>query len=162
MKLQNNRQENHFSRTRAFEWLLQRITGVGLVLFLVLHFWVQHMPSGFLATAGEYNEMIGTYGLHDEAFQSAVAAGKIKEALPDEHVITHSKVIERLNSPVWKAITIMLLLFTLLHGMLGLGKVLGDFIQRAPLKKALVACGWAAALLLAGQGIATVMAVAVN
>ncbi|MBC8524883.1 MAG: succinate dehydrogenase hydrophobic membrane anchor subunit [Chlorobium phaeobacteroides] len=147
------------SRSKAFVWLMQRVTGVGLVLFLVLHFWVQHMPTGFLATAGEYSEILKTLSEASPEVVDAIADGKIKEALPGEHVITYSKVLERLRTPLWRIIDILLLLFALLHGMLGLMNVLGDYMKRVRLRKAVVFCCWAVTLFLAGQGIVVIMAV---
>lgn len=150
------------SRSEVFGWLMQRITGIGLVLFLMLHFWVQHMPTGFLATAAEYSEILKGLGEKGPEFAGAIAEGKIREALPGEHVITYSKVLERLQAPLWKMIDIMLLFFALLHGMLGLAKVLGDYIQRSSLRKAAVICCWAVTLFLAAQGTVSVMTVGMN
>ena len=149
-------------RSGGIGWLMQRITGIGLVLFLMLHFWVQHMPTGFLATAAEYSEILKGLGEMGPEFTDAIAEGKIREALPGEHVITYSKVLERLQNPLWKMIDIMLLLFALLHGMLGRAKVLGDYIQRSSMRKVAVICCWAVTLFLAVQGTVSVMTVGMN
>jgi len=151
--------EGAVSRAKAVVWLMQRVTGIGLVLFLVLHFWVQHMPTGFLANAGEYNEILKTLSEASPEAVDAIADGKIKAALPGEHVITYSKVLERLRSPLWKIIDILLLLFALLHGMLGLMNVLGDYMKRVQLRKTVLFFCWAVTLFLAGQGINVIMAV---
>ena len=156
----NEQQESRqLTRFRAFGWLTQRLTGIGLLLFLGFHFWLQHMPNGFLATAEEYNEMLNLLGAGGPEFSNARANGVLKEALPEEHVITYSKVIERLRAPLWKIVDIILLLLALSHGMQGLGRVMGDFIRKAPLRKAVVMLGWAGAAVLAWQGIVTVMSV---
>lgn len=150
------------ARSKALGWMMQRITGAALVLFLGLHFWVQHMPTGFLATAEEYSEILRRLGETGPEFADAIAEGKIREALPGEHVITYDKVLERLRTPLWKLIDIMLLLFSLVHGMLGVVNVLGDYIRHSFLRKAAVTCGWTAVLFLAAQGIASIMAVGMN
>lgn len=163
MNFMNQRQENQSpERFRASGWLMQRLTGIGLLFFLGLHFWLQHMPNGFLATAEEYNAILRQLGAEGPEFADAIADGTLKEALPGEHVITYSKVLERLRYPLWKIIDIALLLLALLHGVQGFGKVLGDYIQRAPLRKAAVAVGWAAAAFLALQGVMAIMAVGTN
>ena len=163
MNRMNDKQENCRSTGfRAFGWLMQRVTGVGLLLLLGLHFWLQHMPNGFLATAEEYNALFRQFGVSGGELADAVAGGTLKEALPGEHVIIYSKVLERLQSPLWKMIDIALLLLALSHGMQGLGRVVGDYIQSVPVRKVAVALGWVAASLLAWQGIATIMAVGTN
>ncbi len=150
-------------RFRAVGWLMQRITGLGLVLFLGLHFLLQHLPNGFLATAEEYNRMLqqGEVLMQQES-QSPKGAWAPKEALPGEHVITYSKVVERLQSPLWKVIDISLLLLALSHGMQGLSKVLGDYVARVRLRRTLVALGWIAAALLAWEGIRVILAAGMN
>ncbi len=146
------------SRIEALGWFMQRLTGLGLVLFLALHFWVQHMPNGFLATATEYNEIVAGLALQGPEFAEAIADGHIKDALPEEHVITYSKVAARLSNPLWKAIDIMLLLFAIAHGLNGLNNVLVDYIHREPLRKALAAGSLAVCLFLSVQGIASILA----
>lgn len=156
----NEKQESRqLTRFRALGWLTQRLTGIGLLLFLGFHFWLQHMPNGFLATAEEYNELLKVLGAGRPEFRDAVTNGVLKEALPEEYVITYSKVIERLQAPLWKIVDIILLLLALSHGMQGLGRVIGDFTRRVFLRKALVTLGWAGAAVLAWQGIVTVMSV---
>ncbi len=159
MKTDQELPETQVSRTRAVGWLLQRLTGVGLVLFLALHFWVQHMPTGFLATAEEYRTIMRELGEADPGFAGAVAEGKIKEALPGEHVITSRKVLERLQNPLWKTVDILLLLFAVMHGMNGLNNVLGDYIQRPLARNIVLVSCWAAALLLSLQGLVSIMEV---
>lgn len=149
-------------RFRAVGWLMQRITGLGLVLFLGLHFWLQHMPNGFLATAEEYNLMLQQREMLTQGGQDPTGAWTAKEALPGEHVITYGKVVERLRSPLWKVIDITLLLLALSHGMQGLGRVLGDIIIRARLRRIFVGLGWAVAALLAWQGIRVIMIAGMN
>lgn len=163
MSFMNQKQESYqLTRFRAFGWLMQRLTGIGLLLFLGLHFWLQHMPNGFLATAEEYNAILRELGATGPEFADAIAAGTLKEALPGEHVITYGKVLERLRSPLWKMIDITLLLLSLSHGMQGVGRVLGDYIQHVSLRKAAVTIGWAATAFLAMQGIMAIMAVGTN
>lgn len=163
MSSMNHRQENRSREGyRAFGWLLQRLTGIGLLLFLGLHFWLQHMPNGFLATAEEYNAILRELGASGPEFADAVASGTLKEALPGEHVITYSKVLDRLRYPLWKTIDIALLLLSLIHGMQGFSRVLGDYIQRDPLRRAAVLAGWVAAVFLASQGVMAIMAVGTN
>ncbi len=162
MSLQYNSQGAGSTRFRRFVWLMQRITGVGLVLLLVLHFWVQHMPTGFLATAEEYNQIITSLEQSDPAFARAIAEGKIREALPGEHVITYDKVLERLRTPLWKIIDILLLVFALVHGMYGLGNVLGDYMKNPALRKIVVTGCWVVTVFLAVQGVDVIMAVGMN
>jgi succinate dehydrogenase / fumarate reductase membrane anchor subunit len=159
----NHKKENHYQdRFRAFGWLMQRLTGIGLLVVLGLHFWMQHMPNGFLATAEEYNAILRELGASGPEYADALASGTLKEALPGEHVITYTKVLDRLRHPLWKIIDITLLLLSLVHGMLGFGKVLGDYIQRVPLRKGAVLAGWAAAAFLALQGVVAIMTVGTN
>ncbi|ACF47257.1 MAG: succinate dehydrogenase hydrophobic membrane anchor subunit [Prosthecochloris sp.] len=146
------------SKIEAFGWVMQRFTGLGLVLFLALHFWVQHMPNGYLATATEYNDIVAEFATKSPEYAEAIADGHIKEALPEEHVITYSSVAARLANPLWKAIDIMLLLFALAHGLNGLNNVLVDYVQRAALRKALFAGSLAVCLFLSVQGIASILA----
>lgn len=162
MSLQHNNQGAGSARFGTFVWLMQRITGVGLVLFLVLHFWVQHMPTGFLATAEEYNEIITSLEETGPEFAHAIAEGKIREALPGEHVITYGKVLERLRTPLWKIIDILLLFFALVHGMYGLSNVLGDYMKNPSLRKIVVMCCWGVTLFLAVQGTSVIMTVGTN
>jgi len=144
-------------RIRAAGWLWQRLTGVGLVLFLALHFWVQHMPTGFLATAEEYAGIMREFGMADQRYVDAIADGAIREALPEEHVITYDKVTERLANPLWKGIDIMLLVFAALHGMNGLYNVMGDYLRSSGARRA--ALGGAVLLFLGVtvQGIVSIM-----
>ncbi len=147
------------SRTRAFGWLAQRFTGAGLVLFLAMHFWVQHMPTGFLATAEEYLDITSELAAAEPGFAEAIAEGKIKQALPGEHVITFRKVQQRLANPLWKFIDVMLLLFAVMHGMNGLNNVLEDYVHR-PMHRVIVRVScWTAALLLSAQGVVSILAV---
>lgn len=163
MSSQNQNQETSAPvRFKAFGWLMQRITGVGLLLFLGLHFWLQHMPNGFLATAEEYNSILRELGSTGQEFADAFAKGALKEALPGEHVITYSKVLERLQAPLWKMIDIMLLFLALSHGMLGVSRALGDYVHNERIRKIAVAMGWTVSVLLAWQGTMAVMSVGMN
>lgn len=162
MSSEHGLQRIYSSRSGQLGWLMRRITGVGLLFFVGLHFWIQHMPNGFLATAEEYNEIIKGFEKITPEFADAIAKGKIREALPGEHVITYDKVFERLRTPLWKTVDITLLLFALLHGMLGMANVLGDYIQNASLRKVAMIFCWAVILFLATQGIVTVMTVGTN
>jgi len=147
------------SRTRAFGWLAQRLTGLGLVLFLALHFWVQHMPAGFLDTAEEYLESTSELAATEPGFAEAIAEGKIKPALQGEHVISSRKVQERLANPLWMFVDVMLLLFAVMHGMNGLNNVLEDYVQRPMHRKIVLVSCWAAVLLLSVQGVVSILAV---
>ncbi len=152
----------HQTDFRAVGWLMQRLTGIGLLVLLALHFWLQHMPNGFLATAEEYNLILKDLGEAGPDFADALASGMLKEALPGEHVITYEKVLERLRSPVWKTIDIALLVLALSHGAQGFSRVIGDYVQRVRLRKAAVAVVWITTTLLAILGTTVILSVGVN
>lgn len=143
----------------AAGWLMQRITGAGLVLFLALHLWVQHMPNGFLATADEYNRIVAEFADRGPVYEEALASGHLREALDGEHVITYSKVAARLQNPWWKAINIMLLLFGVAHGLNGVHNVLRDYVHRGRLR--LIVMGFASlgAVWVSVVGIRSLLAV---
>ncbi len=147
---------------RALGWLMQRVTGFGLLLLLALHLWLQHMPNGFLATAEEYNALLKDLVTTTPEYADALAAGTLKEALPEEHVITYESVLERLRSPVWKTIDIALLVLALSHGAQGVSKVIGDYVQRVRLRKTVVTVVWIAAALLAILGTTVILSVGMN
>jgi len=146
------------SRANAVRWVLQRVTGLGLVLFLALHFWVQHMPNGYLATAEEYNRIVTEFAGKGQGFVDAVEKGAIRKALPGEHVITYSKVVERLQNPWWKAIDIMLQLFGIMHALNGLNNVLTDYISRSALRSWLMVGAVLGSLWLSYTGIVSILA----
>ncbi|ANT65994.1 succinate dehydrogenase hydrophobic membrane anchor subunit [Prosthecochloris sp. CIB 2401] len=156
------RKQSFSVRARAAGWLWQRLTGVGLVLFLALHFWVQHMPTGFLATAEEYAVIMSEFAAADQRYVEAIAEGKIRDALPAEHVITYDKVSQRLANPLWKGIDVMLLVFAALHGVNGLYNVMGDYLRSSGARKA--AFGGAVLLFLAVtvQGVVSIMSAGVR
>jgi succinate dehydrogenase / fumarate reductase, membrane anchor subunit len=144
-------------KSGAFGWFMQRISGIVLLSTLIGHFWVQHMPTDFLATEDEYKAIRAAYAEKNPEYQKAVQEGMITDAKYGEHIITYEKVTKRLSNPLWKVFDLLFLVFGLYHGFNGLLNIIDDYAKNKGLKLTLVAACWVLALTLFIVGTQTVL-----
>ncbi|PIO48103.1 MAG: succinate dehydrogenase, hydrophobic membrane anchor protein [[Chlorobium] sp. 445] len=144
-------------KSGAFGWFFQRVSGVLLLATLIGHFWVQHMPTDYLADEEEYRQIRATYAEKYPEYKKAVEAGMISDPKFGEHIITYEKVTKRLSNPLWKVFDLLFLIFGLYHGFNGLLNIIDDYAKNKGLRLTLVATCWVLALSLFVIGAQTVL-----
>ncbi len=144
-------------KSGAFGWFFQRISGILLLATLIGHFWVQHMPTDYLADEEEYKQIRAAYAEKYPEYKKAVEAGMITDPKFGEHIITYEKVTKRLSNPLWKAFDLLFLIFGLYHGFNGMLNIIDDYAKNKGLKLTLVATCWVLALALFVIGAQTIL-----
>ncbi|NTW48542.1 MAG: succinate dehydrogenase hydrophobic membrane anchor subunit [Chlorobiales bacterium] len=144
-------------KSGAFGWFFQRVSGAMLLMALIGHFWVQHMPTSSLSTPTEYESIRKAYMEKYPEYKKAVDEGKIGDARQGEHLITYEKVTKRLSSPLWKVFDLLFLIFGLYHGFNGLLNIIDDYAQNRAVRLTLVSLCWVLGAFLLVQGTLTVI-----
>ncbi|NTW50664.1 MAG: succinate dehydrogenase hydrophobic membrane anchor subunit [Chlorobiales bacterium] len=144
-------------KSGAFGWFFQRVSGAMLLLALIGHFWVQHMPTDYLSRPAEYEAIRHAYMEKYPDYKKAVEEGKIGAAREGEHLITYENVTSRLSSPLWKVFDLLFLIFGLYHGFNGLLNIIDDYARSRAVRLTLVSVCWVLGAFLLVQGILTVI-----
>ncbi len=144
-------------KSGAFGWFMQRISGIVLLATLIGHFWVQHMPTNYLADENEYLAIREAYAAKNPEYKKAVEEGLISDPKFGEHIITYEKVTKRLSNPLWKVFDMLFLIFGLYHGFNGMLNIIDDYAKNKGVKLTLVAVCWVLAISLFVVGTQTVL-----